>query len=99
MDTNSYLILGISAILILLGLRGGEGEQGFRFARLERKVDALLKKFDIDPQAGIDPEVLAFAKAGRKIEAIKRYRQATGVSLKEAKDYVEEVERSSRDRQ
>ncbi|WP_109505454.1 ribosomal protein L7/L12 [Nocardioides speluncae] len=29
---------------------------------------------------------------GRKIEAIKLYRQATGVGLKEAKDAVEEIQ-------
>lgn len=33
---------------------------------------------------------------GRKIEAIKIYREATGVGLKEAKDAVEELEKGSR---
>ncbi|MDX2014392.1 MAG: ribosomal protein L7/L12 [Myxococcaceae bacterium] len=32
-------------------------------------------------------------RAGRKIEAIKRYRELTGVGLKEAKDAVEALER------
>jgi ribosomal protein L7/L12 len=31
--------------------------------------------------------------AGKKIRAIKYYREATGVGLKEAKDFVEEVQR------
>lgn len=35
------------------------------------------------------PEVEALLRAGKTIEAIKRYREATGVSLKEAKDAVE----------
>ena len=30
-------------------------------------------------------------KTGRKIEAIKLYREQTGVGLKEAKDYVESL--------
>lgn len=34
-------------------------------------------------------DVRALAVAGRKIEAIKRYRELTGVGLKEAKEYVE----------
>ena len=42
------------------------------------------------------PEVLAklreHLKAGRKIEAIKAYREATDVGLKEAKDAVEALE-------
>lgn len=36
---------------------------------------------------------------GRKIEAIKLYREATGDGLKEAKDAVEEIEKDLRQRQ
>ncbi len=36
---------------------------------------------------------------GRKIEAIKLYREATGVGLKEAKDAVEEIEKDLRQRE
>jgi ribosomal protein L7/L12 len=32
---------------------------------------------------------------GNKIEAIKRYRETTAVDLKEAKDFIEEVQRRS----
>ena len=38
---------------------------------------------------GLEQEVLAILKGGTKIEAIKVYRQRTGVGLKEAKDAVE----------
>ena len=37
--------------------------------------------------------------AGRKIEALKRYREATGVGLKEAKDAVEAIEKDLRQRE
>ena len=36
-----------------------------------------------------EQELLDLLRQGRKIEAIKRYREATGVGLKEAKDAVE----------
>ena len=36
---------------------------------------------------------------GRKIEAIKLYRAATGVGLKEAKDAVDEIEKDLRQRE
>ncbi len=39
--------------------------------------------------SGLDAEVLVLARDGRKIDAIKRYREATGSGLKEAKDAVE----------
>lgn len=37
----------------------------------------------------IDPAIEGFLREGRKIEAIKRYRELYGVGLKEAKDAVE----------
>jgi hypothetical protein len=37
----------------------------------------------------LDREVRALMERGQKIEAIRLYRERTGVSLKEAKDYVE----------
>jgi ribosomal protein L7/L12 len=39
-------------------------------------------------------EVVDFLRRGQKIWAVKRYREATGVGLKEAKDAVDEIERT-----
>jgi ribosomal protein L7/L12 len=39
------------------------------------------------------PSVLQKLEQGRKIQAIKLYREQTGVGLKEAKDAVEELAR------
>jgi ribosomal protein L7/L12 len=38
--------------------------------------------------ANLDAELQALVAAGRKIEAIKRYRELTSAGLKEAKDAV-----------
>lgn len=43
----------------------------------------------VDPVALADPQLVAGLRDGRKIEAIKRYRELTGVGLKEAKDAIE----------
>ena len=43
------------------------------------------------PPAGDLAEVQALAHAGNTIEAIKLYRELTGVGLKEAKDYVDSL--------
>ena len=40
--------------------------------------------------------LLALVNDGKKIHAIKRYRELTGVGLSEAKDAVEEIERRYR---
>ena len=90
MDTNSYLIFGLAVLVILTLLAKGSDRQSIRLARLDRKVDALLKKFDVD-YPDVDPEVLELAKAGRKIEAIKKFRETNEASLRDAKQFIEQL--------
>jgi Ribosomal protein L7/L12 C-terminal domain len=66
-----------------------------RLARLERKIDAILRHLNIeyvDPASPerLSEEVQALANdPAKKIQAIKVHRQQTGLGLKEAKDAVE----------
>jgi hypothetical protein len=83
------LVIVVITNLMALSRRGSQQE--IRLFRLERKIDALLKKLEVNPDAGVDPDVLALAKTGRKIEAIKTLRDRTGLGLKDAKDYVERL--------
>jgi hypothetical protein len=68
---------------------------GARLARVERKLDALLRQLNIpvvDPAGpeGLSQEVREIANdPANKIQAIKLHREQTGVGLKEAKDAVE----------
>ena len=73
-----------------------------RLADLERKIDWLYRNAGYPPQFadsnGPAPEggsasaaVLDLVRRGNKIGAIKRYREETGVGLKEAKDFVESL--------
>jgi len=43
---------------------------------------------------GLDQELTRLVAEGKKIEAIKRYREATSVGLAEAKTYVDQLERT-----
>ena len=60
--------------------------------RVDAKLDLLLKQASIkfDPYANLPREIVDAVQAGRKIQAIKLYRESTGVGLKEAKDFIEE---------
>lgn len=66
-------------------------------ARIERKLDLVMQHLEIRDYAPPAPDPLAqvrdLARRGRKIEAIKAYRELTGVGLKEAKDAVEGLDR------
>ena len=74
---------------------GGRSRSESRLARLERRVDAIAAHVGLPPEpvpAGMD-EVLALLADGRKIPAIKRYRELTGAGLREAKEAVDEIDR------
>ncbi|MGW3966643.1 ribosomal protein L7/L12 [Amycolatopsis sp. NPDC005003] len=63
-----------------------------RLARNERKLDAIMAHLGIaEPEPELH-EVRRLLGVGKKIEAIKVYRERTGAGLKEAKDAVEQLE-------
>ena len=66
-----------------------------KLSSVDAKLDILLKHsgLDYDPYKNLTHEVVEAVQSGKKIEAIKRYREATGVGLKEAKEFIEEIQR------
>lgn len=62
-----------------------------RLAEIERKLDLILAHLGIEIPPDEHEDVRALALSGEKIEAIKRYREKTGVSLAEAKQYVDSI--------
>ena len=66
-----------------------------RVATLEAQVHALLQHLEVaaSPKGSLERQVIEFTRANRVIEAIKLYREQTGLGLKEAKDAVDELRR------
>jgi hypothetical protein len=90
-------------LAIIAGLQVREindGLQGIRKRQweMERKLDALLKHAGVqfDPYAAVPPLVEEALRAGDKVEAIRHYRQITGASRREAREFVEELQRRSK---
>jgi Ribosomal protein L7/L12 C-terminal domain len=73
-----------------------------RIVRLERQVDFLFRRLGIDPDLALaqDDELPAALYdaigRGKLVQAIKIYREATGVGLKDAKDAVDAIAGRSR---
>jgi ribosomal protein L7/L12 len=88
------VVAGLVAAAIVARMTSGE-LHARALTRVEAKLDALLKHEGIqfDPYSDSPPPVVDALRRGRKIEAIKEYRAATGAGLQEAKDYVEELQR------
>ena len=68
-------------------------ETGAGLKEAKDAVEAIERGQPFPPQREVDPpferELVALLGEGRKIEAIKRYRERTGAGLKAAKDAVE----------
>lgn len=66
-----------------------------RIVRLEAQVEHLYKHFALSFGEGAgeddDPRIIAALRANNMIEAIKIYREKTGLSLAAAKSAVEEI--------
>lgn len=83
-------------MIVLAGLTRLQKRAG-ALTRIEAKLDLLLGEANLtyEPLANVPAAVADAIQRGEKIQAIKLYREATGVGLKEAKDYVEEVQRKN----
>ncbi|MBE1488151.1 hypothetical protein [Plantactinospora soyae] len=95
MDAWVLLIVGLPVLLILLTESSSaarrQRESAVRLGRIERKLQLVLDHLGIvEPEPDL-PEVLRHLKEGRKIPAIKAYREATGESLRDAKNAVERM--------
>ncbi len=90
------LLLGVVVLVVVVALGSSATDRRLtrvdrRLARMETKLDAIAEKLGVVvEEPGLD-EVVALVREGRKIQAIKVYREHTGVGLKDAKAAVERL--------
>jgi ribosomal protein L7/L12 len=96
-------MIGLVGLLLLSGVvvwtvASVEQRTAARLRALEGDVHRVMKHLGVQTAAEEvlgerGAEITALLRRRRKIEAIKRYRELTGVGLKEAKDAVDAIER------
>jgi hypothetical protein len=69
-----------------------------RVRQLEDKLEFLYRRLNMDytdphSDPALAPQIQEALRRGNKIEAIKIYRELTGVGLAEAKDAIDRAER------
>ena len=88
----AFIAAAVSLCLSLPRLwytRGGDGDYG-QLARVDRKLDLILKHLGLELKVEAPARVQELALTGRKVAAIKVLREANPwMGLEEAKDYVE----------
>lgn len=86
----------IFALAVVLAGRGRrtDASDRLRQARIERQLQLIVDHFGIVEPQPTYPDVVAALDQGRKIQAIKAYREATGSDLATAKAAVEALART-----
>lgn len=87
------LAIALVLLFAVLSVQSGLTRAERRVARLERKMDLLLGHLGVREETPRREEIAGLLREGKKVQAIKVYREATGAGLVEAKEAVEELER------
>ena len=97
METVSIVVTAIAVTGLILLLAGSQGQnrrrETVRLAAIERKLDLIIRHLEVDDPLPGEPDVVRHLENGEFIQAIKVYRDSTGVGLAEAKAAVEEIRR------
>ena len=85
------LFIVLAAFVGVMTIQSRISQTDQRVARVERKLDLILDHLGLGADDPRMDEVLVLLRNGKKIQAIKVYREITGAGLKEAKDAVERL--------
>ncbi|MFH9421151.1 ribosomal protein L7/L12 [Streptomyces sp. NPDC017529] len=93
MNSDLWTIIGAAAVVIVVLASTMDARHKTlerRLRRMDRKLDLIMEHLGVEETGpeGI-AEIDALLHKGKKIEAIKRYRELTGAGLVEAKEAVE----------
>jgi ribosomal protein L7/L12 len=96
MPAMDYVLLGVVVLVMVVALGTSATDRRLtrvdrRLARVEQKLDAIAGHLGVAVAEPEFAEVTALLREGKKIQAIKVYRERTGAELKEARDAVERM--------
>ncbi|MFF3894565.1 ribosomal protein L7/L12 [Streptomyces sp. NPDC001812] len=87
MDAVAFLIVFLGIMTIKFEISRADR----RAARLERKLDLVLEHLDLHEEVPRRDEIVALVREGKRIQAVKAYREVTGAGLAEAKEAVDRL--------
>jgi hypothetical protein len=99
-DWTWYLVftIGIGLLMVMVGnvlstQNRERARTNRRLADIERKVDAIINHLGVVVPDPDQPEVYRLLQKGRRIQAIKLYREMSGSDLATAKNAVDDLAR------
>ena len=82
----------IALLLMILGiLVASPGSSEFKMNHIDKKLNRIMEHLGIE-EINIDEELKELIADDKRIPAIKRLREETGMGLKEAKEYVDDLD-------
>ena len=88
---ESSILIGMLFIILIVSLISPSGSDP-RIKLINKKLDRIMEHLGMEEE-NIDAELIALLKEDKMVAAVKRLREETGMSLKEAKEYVDELEK------
>jgi hypothetical protein len=99
-DANIFLVIMAGVVAVGLGVLYSSAiddlrKRSRRLGRIEAKLDLLMRNAGIEfgPYEGLPAQVVDALNRGDKLGAIKFYCFTAGLSLKEARRLVEDIQR------
>lgn len=86
-DKITWVVIGL---LLLSSIGSAISQLRKDIKRTNTILEKIAKQIGV-PEPPVDEELKSLISDGQKIRAIKRYRDFTGVGLKEAKDYIDNL--------
>lgn len=89
-STVTWIIIGVFTLIILLSIISQLRND---IMRMKLTLDKIAKQVGIPDivTKDVKDELISLISEGNKIKAIKRCRMVTGLGLKEAKEYVDQL--------
>jgi ribosomal protein L7/L12 len=91
---GDFLMIAAIVVIFARGSHAWSAGPTAHDLRMQRQLDAIMEHLGLpEPTASragaLSPQVAALLAAGRKIDALRLYRQETGESLRQAKEAIE----------
>ena len=87
----AILFLTCVVVLGVMTIQNHLSRADRRAARIERKLDAVMRHLDLREEIPGMDEILDLVRRGKRIQAVKLYRETTGADLVEAKQAVDRL--------
>ncbi|CAL9342988.1 hypothetical protein [Streptomyces sp. NPDC057838] len=91
MDTLVGLLVVLVGVTTVAAVESRARRLDRRMARLEHRLGLLMEHHGVPDDDPVLAEVAALVRAGQEVPAIRKYREATGAGLLEAKQAVDRL--------